>query len=1013
MKKYLVMTLIWLSIMVSLSWAQYFGRNKVQYEDFDFEVLNTENFNIYYYEQEKQAILDASFMLERWLSRLDKVFGYKLQETQPVILYSNHADFQQTNVISGTVSQGVGGVTEGMMRRIVIPLTGVSAENDHVLGHELAHAYHYDLMKRRGAGRQNQRMPLWVIEGMSEYLTIGHEAPLTAMWMRDAVLNEDVPTLKQAGNDPEYFPYRFGHAIWAYLAGRYGDEIVAQLFANAITNGWDNSVENILGFKRDSLSSRWQEAIRQKFAPQLEGRTKPAEVGRAVVTGEDQTNLSPAVSPDGKYMALISNKDLFTLDLFMIDTETGEVIKKLVSSNTDEHFDALRFMNASGSWSPDAEKFAFVVFKNGDNAVAILDVESGKVQTIKIAEMDAIKYLAWSPNGEAIAISGTSGGIGNLYLLDISSEQVVQLTDDKHAEIQPAWSPDGQTLAVATDRGPDTNFRLHTFSKMKIGLFDVESREWRILSIGDKVKHINPHFSPDGNNLYFIADADGFSDLYRYEFATDSFFRLTKIATGISGLTELSPALTVAKQSGQIFFTIFDHRNYHIYELPEADFQGEPVYYDEREYLANVALPPYSQQALVDQYLDDPTIGEIRESQWTQNDYNADLQLMYVSQTSIGVAVDRFGTGVGGGVHMLFGDVLGNHMLQVAAQVNGGYKDIGGQATYLNQDNRIGWGGVLGHIPYRTGRVFTSFDTTTVNGDTTLVRNVNLVRQRIFVDQALAIAEYPLSQNRRFEFSGGYRRISYDYELEQTTTTLGGFFLDTETRDLDSPDALNFFQGSVAYVGDYSFMGFTSPIDGKRYRFEVEPTLGDFRYASVLADYRKYVNVRPWTFAFRIMHYGRYGQDSQNPLLGPLYLGYETYVRGYDLGTFNTSKECTNFSDPRRCPEYERLFGSRMGVFNAEIRLPIFGNEQYGVLNFPFLPTDLVAFFDGGVTWTKDDTPEWTFTESSSERIPVFSAGLAARANLLGFLVGQVYYAYPFQRPEKGPHFGFVFAPGW
>ena len=98
---------------------------------------------------------------------------------------------------------------------------------------------------------------------------------------------------------------------------------------------------------------------------------------------------------------------------------------------------------------------------------------------------------------------------------------------------------------------------------------------------------------------------------------------------------------------------------------------------------------------------------------------------------------------------------------------------------------------------------------------------------------------------------------------------------------------------------------------------------------------------------------------------------------------------------------------------NLELRVPLFGVQQYGLLNFPFLPTEIAPFIDAGVAWSAGDPPVWTLTQNSDARIPVFSAGITARVNILGFMVLETYYAYPFQRPGKGAHFGFNLAPGW
>jgi hypothetical protein len=203
--------------------AQYFGRNKVQYETFDFQVLTTAHFRVYFYPAERQAAEQAARMAERWYARLAGLLRHELRGTQALVLYADHPDFEQTNVIADQPSEATGGVTESLKRRIILPLGGSLAETDHVLGHELVHAFQYDITGEGGGGSAVApgvaRLPLWFVEGMAEYLSIGPEDPHTAMWMRDAVRRGRLPDFGDLASY-EYFPYRYGHAFWAYLGGR-------------------------------------------------------------------------------------------------------------------------------------------------------------------------------------------------------------------------------------------------------------------------------------------------------------------------------------------------------------------------------------------------------------------------------------------------------------------------------------------------------------------------------------------------------------------------------------------------------------------------------------------------------------------------------------------------------------------------------------------------------------------------------------------------------------------------
>src|SRR6266704_4343052 len=179
-----------LSLVASAAQTQTFGRNAVQYKTFHFKILKTQHFDVYFYDEEADAAAQAARMAERWYTRLSTVLRHQLSSRQPLILYADAPDFWQTNVFGGQQpGEGTGGVTESIKRRIVLPAGASLKETDHVIGHELTHAFQYDIT---GVGRGNlatglNRVPLWFIEGMAEYVSLGNVDPNTTMWMRDAV----------------------------------------------------------------------------------------------------------------------------------------------------------------------------------------------------------------------------------------------------------------------------------------------------------------------------------------------------------------------------------------------------------------------------------------------------------------------------------------------------------------------------------------------------------------------------------------------------------------------------------------------------------------------------------------------------------------------------------------------------------------------------------------------------------------------------------------------------------
>ena len=1016
--------------------AQYFGRNKVQYEKFKFEVLRTPHFDIHYYAAEKPAAEDAARMLERWNTRLSGLFNHPLSARKPIVLYADQPDFQQTNVISGQLDEGTGGVTESMLDRMVLPLTGSYAESDHVLGHEMVHVFQYDIVESKANGGASlDRLPLWLVEGMAEYLSLGGEDSHTAMWLRDAVLRNDLPTIKQLTNGSKYFPYRYGEALWAYIGGTWGDETVPRLYRASLSSGFDNAIRSVLGMSSDSLSTRWRAAIRAQYSPLVEGRTKPMETGDRVIVGSGEYgdyNVSPAVSPDGKLVAYFSSRDLTGIDLFLADAVTGKVLGKLAAPSVGSHFDALSFLYSAGSWSPDAKQLAFVTYADGDNEINIVDVKSHRItKHFKPRDIGAVSTVAWSPDGNQLAFSGQKGGLSDLYLYDIGTGTIRQLMSDRFADMQPAWSPDGKSIAFVTDRAATadsvakgSDFNRLRYSRLRLAILDVASGQIRVLDASPNAKSVNPQYSADGKSLYFVSDLGGFTDIYRVAIETGATFRVTHTATGVSGVTATSPAIAVARESGRLLFSVFDKAGFHISALPAERAQGEPVVTNKGRPIADEQMDGNGQQrdtvttpseksaailpadghgvpSAVSAYLEDSDTGLPADSSFIDKPYRTGFRLVGLGQPSVGIGSSSvFGTQFSGGASAYFTDMLGNQSVGVGVQASGQLRDIGGQLLYINSANRWNWGVNVS----RTPAVY-SYGALTNSG-------AQYVFEHIAIDNVSAIAQYPLSQTRRIEFSTGYTHYGYSFQ----TVTQGFNGSTSGLTNLAAPTGLGLTSASVAFVGDASSFGFTSPISGSRYRFEVSPTIGTLDYQTVLIDYRKYMFMKPFTLAVRGMHYGLYGKDSETDRIGSLYVGDGSLVRGYSYNSY-TNADCTSAGTgglaTSSCPQFDRLVGSRLALANAELRIPLFGTSGFGLIASPLPPIEIAPFVDAGVAWTKTSGPVLNFASTSGDRTPVVSTGVASRINLFGFAVFEVYYAHPFQRPGRSGVWGFMLQPGW
>ncbi len=1013
MKKILPAALLLLAgLCVAPLQAQYFGQNKVQYRDFDFKVLSTEHFSIYYYPEERQAAVDVGRMAERWYARFSRFFGHQITRRVPVIIYDSHPAFEQTNAIPGELNEATGGVTEALKGRVVLPLAGPLAETDHVLGHELVHVFQYDMTGgtlSSGGVPGALYLPLWFIEGMAEYLSLGPSDAHTAMWMRDA-LKTKFPTVDQL-NDSRYFPYRYGQALLSYIGGTYGDEVVAQLLrVGGQRRDVRFALQDILHMSTDTLSVRWKEATQEAYQP-VDDSTRAADsYGPVVISGTgneaERLNVAPEVSPDGNQVVFLSARGLFSIDMYLADAHTGEVKRRITNTATDAHFQSLEFIASAGSWSPDGSQFAFTGVSAGRPVLDLYDVNQGRVaREVPLKTLGEAFNASWSPDGRYIAFSGQAGGLLDLFMYDLQADSLVRLTDDAYADLEPAWSPDGRTLAFVTDRFTTDLNNLQT-GAYQLGLLTPSSGEIRALPTGLSGKHINPRWTPDGSALYFIADHGGKSDVYRVTLADGSTSQVTNLYTGVSGITALSPAMSVAQGTGSMLYSVYGHGGYQVYRIDDqATLAGRPPV----TLPVNAAiLPPaqHHEEPLL-ALLHNPDLGLPPVESFDTHAYHPGLQLDYVAQPTLGAAVDRFGTYVGGGSALYFSDMLGNRNLVTGLQVNGTFKDIAALVGYQNLRHRINWGVVAQQLPYRTGGFAAGLGT--LPGDTTTYYIEQELIARQTERQLGGFLAYPFSRVQRVELSTTVENISFSEELKtRAYDPLSGNLIADQTQNLPTPAGLTLFEGSAALVYDNAVLGATSPVVGQRYRLEATPFLGSLQFFSGLADYRKYIYIaRPFTLAGRILHYGRYGADAEDPRLQPLFLGYDGLVRGYRVGSFNAN-ECVPTTGSS-CPVFDRLVGSRIMVGNLELRFPLFGALGLGGGYYGAFPLELAFFGDAGVAWDSQHKA-WFL---GGDRKPVYSAGAALRANLLGFAVLELDAVHPFDRPGKGLLWQVALIPGF
>ena len=1050
---------------------QYFGQNQVQYERFDWKVIETDHFLVHYYPESATAARIAASMAERGYGRLSRLLRHEFREKKPIIIFASRTDFAQNNMF-GDLGEGTGGVTDWLRQRNTFYFTGDYGEFEHVLVHEMVHVFQYDIFSRGQAGANFQALaraqpPAWFMEGMAEYLSLGPYHPQTSAVMRDAALSGKIPSVQEMTERPDqYFPYRYGAALWAYVARRWGNAVVGDIMNSAPGAGIERAFERELGISLDELGEEWREAVQVEQLPLVAERDRARAFAEPLLTsgrtgGTVPVYVAPALSPDGERIAYLSTgsylrSEVF-LDLYLADTRTGKRLKRLTRSTTSADYEELRTGYSQGAFSPDGRHIAFTTQRKGRDILVLMDVAREKeIRAYDHLPLEQMIGPTFSPDGERIAFVGSSGDESDLYVMNVDGTDVRKLTDDVYGDAQPAWSPDGRHIAFASERGPQTDLDQLHFGKWRVSLLNLATGEVEVLP-GQAGRNLNPQWSPDSRALAYISDRTGTANLFLYELEERRHYQLTDVFTAISSFTDISPAISWARDADKLAFVYFEDGDYSVWWVDQPRglkrapvdevtiARGDstfPVEGDDRPALpanpdstttrasrANAiesALLPDTITGSLSVYRSEHGIRQSAELEasgarrgpisvtamleraantlpdtatFTYRDYKARYTPEYVAQPSIGYAQNSYTRGVFGGTSIVLSDLLGNQRLAFTGAVNGRLSEAQLLAAYANLSGRLQYVTGLTQQPY-----FWLGGGSWNRGDDGAISSRQQV-YRFIIREAFATGLLPRDRFRRWELGARFTTIQKDTILIQEEYDPLGRLVSYDYGTSHGGIA-SMISPYLAYVSDNALMGYTGPVLGHRYRFQLSPVIGSWKWMEYLADYRRYdpILFNVLTVATRVQALARVGRNEEE-LTGAL---RPDYIRGYDR-QFYHRESC--FDQPSsECVGYEELLGSRVAFANAELRFPVVRRLDLGFLPISLPPVDGHLFYDAGVAWSHDQ--QLLLRRGSSDnpdaRTLLTSWGAGVRVNLFGFAILQLDYAIPMARSGRGGYWSWM-----
>ena len=585
MKRFLAVTVT--SILLAAGFAspghaQTFGRNKIQYHNYEWHVLSTPHFDIHYYTGAEAFATRAGLVLEDAYDRYSVSLKVVLPWKVPIILYSNHADFLETNVGGGQLSEGVQAFAEPSRRRIVLPFTSSFKEFEHTAIHELAHVFTFHIVYNRMLDNVFTRnylfaMPLWVAEGLAEYLAVGWD-PDSDMFIRDAVIEDYLVPFYAVGG---FYVYKEGQSVFNYIEQTYGREKVLEILqAIAGSRSAEAALHRTIGLSEEELYEEWAKSLRKHYWPLYPDKEDIDDLGRRLtdhVKEHGYYNTKPILSPDGENIVYFSDRSGF-IEIYVMSALDGHIIRKVVGGSKSNRYESLHVLTSSMCFDPSGEKVAFIAKSSGHDALFVRHIKSGTERRYDI-DSQGLTGPAWNPKRDEIVVSATYHGQTDLLLVNLKDGKTRRLTHDAADQLTPRFFPDGNriafvyypevTIPVPSDFSTGENKRklaeidflspnnvIHG-ENYDIWEFDMVSGKQTPLveSSGDDTE---PYIMQDGKTIIYASDESGVNNLHTGNVDTKQYHRFTDVLGGL-----FTPS--VHEEKGRIAFSAFVRGGWDVY----------------------------------------------------------------------------------------------------------------------------------------------------------------------------------------------------------------------------------------------------------------------------------------------------------------------------------------------------------------------------------------------------------------------------------------------------------------
>jgi len=758
--------------------------------------------------------------------------------------------------------------------------------------HELTHIFEFDIIPQ---GLIRRSVPLWVNEGLSDYMT-GAWRPIDLMTIRDAAVSDIVPKMTDlegyGGFSNPRLIYNLGHAVFEFIESKWGKEGLRQyLFSlrKSVIGGGEDAYEEAFHLKPEDFDQQFEKYLKDRFKP-FRDKERPADYGRNLVPNPQRTKyttvLSVEPSPSGELIAAMTgNRKDQELDLVLLSAKDGTVVRNL-TPGFDQSYGFTYIVTPGGrwntvswmSWSPKGDAIAYFVRTEKERALIIQNAVTGKLENrIPMKSVDDPESPAIAPDGRHVAFSALRGAIGDIFMLDLDTGKIENLTDDAFADYGPTFSPDGSYIVyMARVSGNEKLFRLDLDTKKKTQLTYGTHDDAQAKFVDDHTlvfpsTAVNPTLPIEPE----VAKNGNIFNIWTLDMKTGELRQFTDAVGG-----NVNPIVLQGERTKSIAFVTYFKGEWGVHALDRKDPLQTALLSDFGEPGQG---PPVDFQAPLTHTL-------VKENDRVKGNFE---KMFLDGRPPVNVGVTSGGN-IYGGTAITFSDVLGDKEFNFYFASISQYRTIAGSYTNLSRRLQYAIQG-FSQTDFFYGQLSNVFYDPSLSG---------------FIDRDLAIATrtaqggsiyaiYPFNRYRRIEMQAGVVNFNESFE----DPTLEQYSKDYQTQVYGAPlfnngTAVPF---SLTYVQETTVFREFGPLSGNtmRLEYEVAPKMGN--------------TLERQTLDLDMRYYLRLGGSGLLALRGR---GYKSWGEAPNFNYFGGNADLRGY-------EYLQFAGNNTFYANAELRFPL------------------------------------------------------------------------------------------